>query len=198
MQGIENSNALERLDLKGREYFVVSCHREENVDSESNFSDFVETLNAVAAKYGKPIIVSVHPRTRKRLEAGGANAKLDPLARLLKPLGFFDYIKLQTNAFCVLSDSGTITEESSILDFPAVMIRQAHERPEGMDEGVLIMSGLSPIRVMEAIATVTSEPATSQRRFRLVSDYDVDNVSAKVVRIILSHIEYVNRTVWFS
>lgn len=198
MPGIENSDALERLGLKRGEYFVISCHREENVDSERNFSDFIGTLNAIAEKYGKPIIVSAHPRTRKRIEAGGTNVKLDPLVRLLKPLGFFDYVKLQKNSFCVLSDSGTIMEESSILNFPAVMIRQAHERPEGMDEGVLIMSGLSPAHVMEAIDSVTKESSGLDRRFRLVPDYDADNVSAKVVRIILSHVEYVNRTVWFK
>ena len=195
--GIERSQVLERLELRPRGYFVVSAHREENVDSPENLRTLLETLNALAECHQKPIIVSVHPRTRNRLEAlereGGL--RLDRRIRLSKPFGLFDYIKLQSQAFCVLSDSGTITEESSILNFPAVTIRQAHERPEGMDEGVLIMCGFGRERVLQAVSVVTAQHS-EQRAFRLVPDYDADNVSQKVVRIILSYVDYVNRTVW--
>lgn len=194
---IDESDVLERQLVEPGKYFVVSAHREENVDSEVNFNNLLGSLNAIAAKYDQPVIVSTHPRTRKRLEAfGGAN--LDCHLRFLKPLGFFDYVKLQMNAFCVISDSGTITEESSILNFPAVTIRQAHERPEGMDEGTLIMCGLQAERVVESIDIVTAQYYKSPRQFRLVQDYDADNVSKKVLRIIMSYTEYVNRTVWYK
>lgn len=192
---IEGSDVLKRLQLKPNEYFIVSAHREENVDSEVNFSDLLESLNAIADKYTHPVIVSTHPRTRERLEAIGVDS-LNTKIQFLKPLGFFDYVNLQLNAFCTISDSGTITEESSILNFPAITIRQAHERPEGMDEGTLIMSGLEPERVMAAIDIVTSNYSKSNREFRLVQDYDTNNVSKKVLRIIVSYTDYVNRTVW--
>lgn len=195
MPQIEASDVLERLDLQRGAFFVVSAHREENVDSESNFTNFLDTLQAVAGRYNQPLIVSTHPRTRKRLEARGTVA-LDEQIRFLKPLGFFDYVKLQLEARCVISDSGTITEESSILNFPAVTIRQAHERPEGMDEGTLIMCGLEACRVMEAIEVVTPQQSGQARSFRIVPDYDTDVVSQKVLRIILSYTDYVNRTVW--
>jgi len=195
MPQIESSDVLDKLGLEVGKYFVVSAHREENVDSESNFSNLLETLNAIAAKYDHPIIVSTHPRTRKRLEDRGSDG-MDPRIRFLKPLGFFEYVKLQMHAKCVISDSGTITEESSVLDFPAVTIRQAHERPEGMDEGTLIMCGLQADRVIESIEVVISQSAAGVQSFRLVPDYDTDNVSKKVLRIILSYTDYVNRTVW--
>ena len=196
MPQIEASDILEKLRLKSKGYFVVSMHREENVDSEVNFGDLIESLNSIAERYNKSIIVSTHPRTRIRLD-GLHNANMDKRIQCLKPFGFFDYVKLQMNAFCVISDSGTITEESSILDFPAVTIRQAHERPEGMDEGVLIMSGLKAERVLQSIEIVTTQQAGKERQFRIVEDYDTENVSKKVLRIIMSYIDYVNRTVWF-
>lgn len=190
---IEASNVFETLQVRAGEYFVVSAHREENVDSEENFTNLLASLSAIATKFDNPIIFSTHPRTRKRLEErGGA---LDPRIRFLKPLGFFEYVKLQMHAKCVISDSGTITEESSILNFPAVTIRQAHERPEGMDEGTLIMCGLQAERVLESIEVVTMQHA-AERQFRMVPDYDTDNVSKKMLRIILSYTDYVNRTVW--
>jgi UDP-N-acetylglucosamine 2-epimerase (non-hydrolysing) len=194
---IEGSDALEKLLVRAGEYFVVSTHREENVDNEENFDDLLASLKMITLKYQMPIIVSTHPRTRKKLEEKGIK-DTDPLIRFLKPMGLFDYVKLQKNAFCVISDSGTITEESSILNFPAVTIRQAHERPEGMDEGVLIMCGLKAERVMEAVAVVTAQYSKETRQFRLVQDYDVENVSKKVLRIIISYIDYINRTVWFK
>jgi len=192
---IEKSAILATLELAPQGYLVVSAHREENIDSDTNFSDLLSTLKAMADRYRKPIIISTHPRTRKRLADAGVTA-LGEGIRFLKPLGFFDYVKLQLRAFCVVSDSGTITEESSILGFPAVTIRQAHERPEGMDVGTLIMCGLKAPRVLEAIDVVTSQHAAGGQRFALAPDYDVDNVSQKVLRIILSYIDYVNRTVW--
>jgi len=198
MPQIEASDALAKFDVRNGKYFIVSAHREENVDSEENFANLLDTLNTVAAKYGCPIIFSTHPRTRKRLEDRRADDGLDPRIQFLKPLGFFEYVKLQMNARCVISDSGTITEESTILDFPAVTIRQVHERPEGMDEGTLIMCGLQADRVMESIEVVIAQYTAGQRQFRLVPDYDTDNVSKKVLRIILSYTDYVNRTVWYK
>jgi UDP-N-acetylglucosamine 2-epimerase (non-hydrolysing) len=194
---IDRSQILQQLGLEAGGYFVVSAHREENLDNPRNFDSLLLTLKTVSEKYGKPLIVSTHPRTRKKLETRG-RTDLGPGIKLLKPLGLFDYIKLQMNAFCVVSDSGTITEEASILDFPAVTIRQAHERPEGMDVGTLVMCGLEPGRVLSAIDTVTVQHSREQRRFKLVDDYDTDNVSQKVLRIILSYTDYVNRTVWFK
>ena len=195
MPQIEASDIIEKLRIESKGYFVVSVHREENVDSEVNFGDLIESLNSVAERYNKSIIVSTHPRTRIRLD-GLDNANMDKRIQYLKPFGFFDYVKLQMNAFCVISDSGTITEESSILDFPAVTIRQAHERPEGMDEGVLIMSGLKAERVLHSIEIVTTQQAGKERQFRIVEDYDTENVSKKVLRIIMSYTDYINRTVW--
>lgn len=192
---IDASDVLRELNLERERYFVVSAHREENIDSETNFIDFVDALKAIAEKHDLPIIVSTHPRTRKRMESLNL-VELDSRIRFLKPLGFFDYVKLQMNAYCTVSDSGTITEESSLLNFPAVTIRQAHERPEGMDEGTLIMCGLKKERVLEAIAVVRSHVIEGMRPFNVVHDYDVENVSKKVLRIILSYTDYVNRTVW--
>ena len=192
---IADSDVLSRLDLKEREFFIVSAHREENIDSDENFSDFLETLNAIADQYGKRIIVSTHPRTRKKLEEY-TDSGFSPLIEFMKPLGFFDYIALQLSSYCAISDSGTITEESSILGFPAVTIRQAHERPEGMDEGTLIMCGLKADGVINAIEIVTQQWSADRNAIKVVSDYSVDNVSKKVVRIIISYIDYINRTVW--
>ena len=195
MPRILKSDALKRLKLKEQGYFVVSAHREENVDSAENFKNLLDSLNAIAHKYKMPVIVSTHPRTRKRLEELDTR-HLDKKISFMKPLGFFDYIKLQQNAFCVVSDSGTITEESTILDMPAVTIRQAHERPEGMDEGTLIMCGLKSERVLESVDIVVKQAAAGKRQFRIVPDYDTDNVSKKVLRIIMSYTDYINRTVW--
>ena len=192
--GIDASDVLPRLGLAGDRYLVVSAHREENVDSDLNLRDLLNTLQAVRTRHRMPVIVSTHPRTMKRLEALGAMTG-DPDIRFMKPLGFFDYVRLEIDAFCVLSDSGTITEESSILGFPAVTIRQAHERPEGMDVGTLVMSGLKAERVLESIDMVRRH-RDDGRRFRPAQDYEAEDVSAKVVRIILSYTDYVNRTVW--
>lgn len=194
---IEKSTILSDLKLKEKDFFIVSAHREENVDSEENFNDFLDSLNAIAEKYQKRIIVSTHPRTRKKLESLDKK-EFNPLVEFMKPLGFFNYIKLQKEAFCVISDSGTITEESSILKFPAITIRQSHERPEGMDEGTLIMSGLKQEDVIQSIDIVTSQLTNNSDSIHLISDYNVDNVSKKVVRIIMSYIGYINRTVWKS
>lgn len=187
-QPISDSNVITELGLKEKEYFLLSTHREENVDSEKNFSDLIESINAICETYKYPVIFSVHPRTQKKIDAAGI--KLHELVRPMKPLGFADYIKLQQHAFCVISDSGTITEESSLLGFPAITVRQAHERPEGMDEGTLIMTGLDKITVLDSIKIVVSG------RMPIVKDYDADNVAQKVVRIIMSYTGYINRTVW--
>jgi UDP-N-acetylglucosamine 2-epimerase (non-hydrolysing) len=195
MPAILKSDVLKRLKLKEGGYIVLSTHREENVDSEDNFRNILDSINELAKKYDMPVIVSTHPRTRKRLEQLDVS-HLDPRISFMKPLGFFDYVKLQQKAFCVVSDSGTITEESAILDFPAVTIRQAHERPEGMDEGTLIMCGLKTQRVLESVDIVLKQHSREKRQFRLVQDYDVDNVSKKVLRIIVSYTDYIKRTVW--
>ena len=194
---IEASRVLERLELEPQGYFLVSAHREENIDNAENLADLLASLGAIAKRYGRRVIVSTHPRTRNKLAALDRKA-LPAKVEFLKPLGFIDYVKLQTNARCVLSDSGTLTEESALLAFPAVMIRQAHERPEGMDEGTLIMSGLKAGQVLAAIDATTAHCAQHERPFRTPSDYESDNVSLKVVRIILSYTDYVNRTVWFK
>jgi UDP-N-acetylglucosamine 2-epimerase (non-hydrolysing) len=194
----EQSDILERLDLQPREYFVVSAHREENVDSAEGLVGLVTTLNAVAQQYRLPVLVSLHPRTQKRLAAAGIHRSRDlsSLVHLARPFGFFDYIKLQTTARCVISDSGTLTEEAALLDFPAVMLRQAHERPEGMDEATVIMSDLAPDRVLQAIDLATSQHTFHRRAFQIPDDYQARNVSQKVVRIIVSYVDYINRTVW--
>lgn len=191
---IERSAVLGELGLAPGQFLLVSAHREENVDSPENFTDLLATLDALAREHAVPVIVSTHPRTQKRLDE--RQPDVPGAVRFLKPLGFLDYVKLEMHARCVISDSGTITEESSLVGFPAVTIRQAHERPEGMDEGTLIMCGLKPERVLEAVRTVLEQRAAGAK-FRTVSDYDTDIVSAKVVRIILSYTDYVNRTVWF-
>lgn len=196
MPQIELSNILEKLQLSARNYFVVSAHREENIDNNLNFKRLMASLAAIAKKYNQPVIVSTHPRTRKKIEKFHLS-RLHQKIKFMKPLGFFDYVKLEQNSSCVISDSGTITEESSILGFPAIMIREAHERPEGMDEGTLIMSGLEPENVLQAIKVVISQ-AKDGNISRIVPDYDVNNVSQKIVRIILSYTEYVNRTVWYK
>ena len=192
---IESSDVLKRLKLDGGKYFIVSAHREENVDSDGNLNDLLDSLNAIAEKYRYPIIVSTHPRTKNRLEVL-KRSDMSPLIQFLKPLGFFDYNKLQMNAYCVISDSGTISEESSILNFPAITIRQVHERPEGMDEGTLIMSGLKSDRIIQSIDIVVSQHSKDHRVTKIVHDYDVDNFSIKIVRIVISYIDYINRTVW--
>jgi UDP-N-acetylglucosamine 2-epimerase (non-hydrolysing) len=192
---IEGSDILKKLNLARGGYFLVSTHREENIDSDRNFGDLLNSLNAIAEHFAFPVIVSTHPRTRKRLESFN-RTEMNSLVQFLKPMGFFDYVKLQRESHCVISDSGTITEESSILNFPAITIRQAQERPEGMDEGVLIMSGLKRDLVLKSIDIVTSQFNTEHRNFRLVTDYDVDNFSQKVLRIIMSYTDYINRTVW--
>ena len=191
---IYESKVIDKLKLSNKNYFIVSAHREENIDYLNNVNSFIESLNSIAEKYDLPIIVSTHPRTKKRLDLI-VNKKLNPKIQFLKPQGFFDYINLQINAKCVISDSGTISEESSILGFPAIMIRAAHERPEGMDYGTLIMSGLEKDRIIESIEIVVNQNKNDIKS-KIVKDYDVDNVSMKVTRTIISYIDYVNRTVW--
>lgn len=195
MPKITSSRILQKLKLSEKRYFIVSAHREENIDDNQNFLDLIDSLNKISRKYKIPVIVSTHPRTRMKLERLDIK-NIDKRIKLIKPLGFFDYVHLEQNAYCVISDSGTITEESSILNFPAVMIRKAHERPEGMDEGVLIMSGLSAENVLKSIEIVVSNRNVG--RNRIVEDYNVDKVSDKIVKIIMSYTDYVNRTVWFG
>jgi len=194
-RGIDRSDALSRLGLTPREYFVVSAHREENVDDPRRLRMLLDALQALARQYRRRIVMSTHPRTRKRLAALGSRRRGAAAVEFLKPFGFFDWIKLQREAFCVLSDSGTLTEEASIVGFPAVMLRDAHERPEGMDAGVTVMSGLSADRVRQAVELVTS--STSREPIR-VADYGDATVSRKVVRIIASYVDYVRRTTWFE
>ncbi|WP_246606618.1 non-hydrolyzing UDP-N-acetylglucosamine 2-epimerase [Novilysobacter antarcticus] len=191
---IDRSDVVERLGLYEGKYFVISAHREENIESEVNFAGLIEVVNSLARHYGLPVIISTHPRTRKRIDMTGA--QLHPLVRLLKPLGFSDYVRLQSAAKVTLSDSGTITEEASILNFRALNLREAHERPEGMEEAAVMMVGLNPERVLQAMAVLESEPAGDERLLRRVADYSMPNVSDKVVRILHSYTDYVNRVVW--
>jgi UDP-N-acetylglucosamine 2-epimerase (non-hydrolysing) len=189
-ENIKASDVLEKLKLEKNNYFVLSIHREENIDNPTNFDALIKSINEIAKKYKKPIIFSVHPRTRKKIKE--ENIQFDKLVNYVKPLGFNDYNKLQKYAFCVISDSGTITEESSILGFPAITVRQAHERPEGMDEGTLIMSGVDTENIIKSIEVVTSQ----ETKPKIVNDYNVDQVGIKVVKIIMSYTDYINRTVW--
>jgi UDP-N-acetylglucosamine 2-epimerase (non-hydrolysing) len=194
MPKIKKSNILSQLDLKSNQFFIVSAHREENVDTAQNLNQFVSLLNQLASQFQLPIIVSTHPRTRARLDA--LASPLDPLVKPMKPFGFFDYVALQQNARCVLSDSGTITEESSILNFPALNIRQAQERPEGFEEGAVMMVGMNPERVLQALEILQDQPRNGSGSLQMVSDYAVTNVSDKVVRIILSYIDFVEQRTW--
>lgn len=189
------SDVLQRFDLEENRFFVVSLHREENIETPRHLSDFLDTLERLAAHYGYPVLVSTHPRTRRHLDALG-RVTHNPLIQFSKPFGFLDYIRLQMAAFCVLSDSGSITEEASLLNLPAVTLREAHERPEGMDEGTLVMSGLHSDRVMEAVAVVTSHHNRERRTIMPVKDYQGGEVSKQVLRIVLSYVDYVNRNVW--
>lgn len=195
MPKIAGSDVLTRMQLEKGKYFIVSIHREENVDTPENLRDLLKTLKALAERYGFPVLISTHPRTRKRLDALGEPID-HPLLHFMKPFGFIDYIQLQMSAFCVLSDSGTITEEASLLNLPAITLRNAHERPEGMDVGTLVMSGLRSERVLEAVSIVTAQHDGKERVFRPVDDYEAGPVSKQILRVVLSYVDYVNRTVW--
>lgn len=195
MQKIQLSDVLVREGLDKHKYFVVSAHREENVDTPQNLMDLVSALHALADEYQFPVIVSTHPRSRQRLDDLDENIE-HPLIRFVKPFGFLDYIKLQMSAFCILSDSGTITEEASLLNLPAITIRNTHERPEGMDKGTLVMSGLLRDRVLESVKVVTSQHHCGERVIPIVDDYKGGPVSKQVVRVVLSYTDYINRMVW--
>ena len=191
---IKKSKIISKLKLKKYEYFVISAHREENIDSEINFNKIVKIINMLAKDYNSPVIISAHPRTQKRFNF--INKKFHSNINIIKPLGFHDYVNLQMNAKAVLSDSGTITEESSILNFPALNIRETHERPEGMEESSVMMAGLEIDRVRQGLAVLQKQSRANNRMLSIVSDYNVPNVSEKILRIIHSYIDYVNRTDW--
>jgi UDP-N-acetylglucosamine 2-epimerase (non-hydrolysing) len=195
MPKINSSDVLQRMSLESNKYFIVSAHREENVDSPENMSDMVKTLNALADTYNCPVIFSAHPRTRLRLNKMELS-ELNPHIQFMNPFGFCDYIKLQMDALCVVSDSGTITEESSLLNLPAITIRNAHERPEGMDVGTLIMSGLKKERVLEAVRVIIAQHDKTKRVMNAVEDYEVGPVSKQLLRVVMSYVDYVNRTIW--
>ena len=195
MPQIQDSTILEKLKLRRRQYFIVSMHREENVDDPQNLMDMVDSLNGLAEAYHFPVVVSTHPRTQKRLDEL-PNKPMNSLIQYAKPFGFFDYNKLQIDAFCVVSDSGTITEEGSLLNLPAITIRNAHERPEGMDVGTVIMSGLKRDRVLDAVRVVTDQYEDGKRVLAPVADYEAGAVSKKILRIVMSYTDYINRTVW--
>lgn len=196
MPKIETSDVLQQEGLEQGKYFIVSIHREENVDTQGNLKELIVTLKSLVEEYGFPAIVSTHPRTKKRLDDLGEDLKANPLLRFVKPFGFLDYIKLQMSAYCILSDSGTITEEASLLNLPAITLRNAHERPEGMDEGTLIMSGLKSDRVLQSVKVVTSQHQMDKRVSEVVADYQGGQVSKQLVKIVLSYTDYINRTVW--
>jgi len=195
MPKIQKSDVLDRMELEEGKYFIVSTHREENVDTEENLKDLLNTFKVLTEEYGYPVIVSTHPRTRKRLDEMQHVAD-NPMIRYMKPFGLVDYIKLQMAAFCVVSDSGTITEEASLLNLPAITIRNAHERPEGMDQGTVIMSGLKEDRVLEAVKVITSQHSAEQRVIPVIPDYKGGAVSKQIVRLVVSYVDYINRTVW--
>jgi UDP-N-acetylglucosamine 2-epimerase (non-hydrolysing) len=195
MPQIKKSDILNKLGLKSNQFFIVSAHREENIESPQNLQDIIQALNALAQEYKVPLIVSTHPRTKKKLDSMELG-KLDPLVQFLKPFCFCDYIKLQMEALCVISDSGTISEEGSLLNLPAITIRNAHERPEGMDVGTVIMSGLKKDRVLDAVNVIIAQHDKTKRVMNLVADYEGGPVSKQILRIVLSYIDYVNRTVW--
>ncbi len=195
MPKILQSDVLQRMNLESNKFFIVSAHREENIDSPENMQNMVETLNALAETYNYPVIVSTHPRTKKRLDTMELG-NLNPLIQFLKPFGFCDYIKLQMEALCVVSDSGTISEEGSLLNLPAITIRNAHERPEGMDVGTLIMSGLKKERVLDAVRVIIAQHDKNKRVMDRVEDYEGGPVSKQILRVVMSYVDYVNRTVW--
>jgi len=195
MPGIERSDVLSRMGLEEGRYFIVSIHREENVDTPENLRDMIETLNALADTYDVPVVVSTHPRTKKRLD-GLEDVDYDRRLQFLKPFGFFDYVRLQMAALCVVSDSGSITEEASLLNLPAVTLRNAHERPEGMDVGTLVMAGLKKERVLDAVRVVIDQHDRNERVMNAVEDYEGGPVSKQVLRVVLSYTDYINRTVW--
>lgn len=196
MPKIEASSILQQCQFEKERYFVVSAHREENVDSPENLREILLSLDALVKQYKYPIYFSTHPRTRKRIDEQGLAASLNPLIHFAKPLGFFDYIRLQQSAFCVLSDSGTITEEASLLRFPVIMIRNSHERPEGMDVGTTIMSGLSKDRILDAVRVVTSQHRDGKIGIPIVQDYETVTVSKQVIRIVISYLDFIKQNVW--